>query len=363
MRPNGHQSRYNADRDLQATNESSQQNQLPEPSQLDQLPVTYQAVSDYYLKRASANPTAGVNFYFLREETYSRIERITGRPLICYVTKTNGVAPGVPAYIDDSDLVGFSDLIQAVQGENVDILIVSNGGSPEASERIVHLLRERFKTIRFIVPANAFSAATLICFSGDEILMDSLSTLGPIDPQINGIPARAILRAFETLEERLIKEGPRALTAYMPLIGKYDLHLLEICKSAVELSRELASKWLSEYMLMCSEKDDSVDKIVEFFSDYDVLKSHGRSIDRKKACELGLKVTSIDTFDGLPDLVRSLYNQYVLFFEQTPFYKLFECRNGINWGRQALSVNIQLPFTVPSGVPPLAPPGPPARSN
>ena len=28
----------------------------------------------------------------------------------------------------------------------------------------------------------------------------------------------------------------RALTAYMPLISKYDLHLLEICKSAQELS-------------------------------------------------------------------------------------------------------------------------------
>jgi hypothetical protein len=37
--------------------------------------------------------------------------------------------------------------------------------------------------------------------------MSGTGTLGPIDPQINGIPARAIRRAFETLEERLAAEG------------------------------------------------------------------------------------------------------------------------------------------------------------
>jgi hypothetical protein len=70
--------------------------------------------------------------------------------------------------------------------------------------------------------------------------MDTVGTLGPIEPQINGIPARAILRAFETIQKRLHDEGPKGLTAYMPLLSKYDLHILEICKSAQELSEELA---------------------------------------------------------------------------------------------------------------------------
>lgn len=112
-----------------------------------------------------------------------RIERATERSLICYVTKTHGIPPDVfvPAYIDDGDLTGFSDLVHSTEKDDVDVLLVSDGGSAEASERIVRLLRERFKTIRFIVPANAYSAATLICFSGDEIIMDSRGTLGPID--------------------------------------------------------------------------------------------------------------------------------------------------------------------------------------
>jgi len=139
---------------------------MDDPSKLDRLPVTYQALNDYFGKLEQANP------FDLRRETFLRIERITGRPFVCYVTKTHNIPQGIPAYIDDSDLTGFGDLTQSVQGQAVDIFIVSNGGSVEATERIVRLLRERFtEMVRFIVPANAYSAATLLCFSGNEIVM------------------------------------------------------------------------------------------------------------------------------------------------------------------------------------------------
>ncbi len=133
--------------------------------------------------------------------------------------------------------------------------------------------------------------------------MGSLGTLGPIDPQINGVPARAILRAFENLEGRLKVEGPRALTAYMPLISKYDLHILEICKSAQELSEELSRTWLSQYMLKCAPEDEALAKVVNFFKSYDVHKSHGRSIDRDRAREQGLsQVVNAESTPDLPDL-------------------------------------------------------------
>lgn len=345
------------DRTVSSTVQASQP--ADDPSKLDELPVTYQAICDYFDKLGNFNP------FILRRETILRIERVTGRPLICYVAKTHNLPQGIPAYIDDSDLTGFGDLTRSVQGEAVDIFIISNGGSVEAAERIVRLVRERFNIVRFIIPSNAYSAATLISFSGDGIVMDSLATLGPIDPQINGIPARAILRAFETIEKRLKDEGPRALTAYMPLISKYDLHILEICKSAQELSKELARNWLNTYMLKCSEEDPQIGEIVDFFSDYDIHKSHGRSIDRKKARELlGSKVIDVEEIEGLADLVRSLCNQYELFFDKTPFFKVFENAWGVSWGRQAQTVTVQLPALVPPGMPWPAPqPGPPERSG
>ena len=152
----------------------------PDPSTLDVLPETYQAVHDYYTQFREAK------FLALRKETFQRIERLTGRALVCYVTRTRDLPREAPAYLDDGDLIGFRDLLQTSSGTGLDVFLVSNGGSAEAAERIAKLLRDRFPSVRFIVPANAYSAATLLCMSGDEIIMGSLATLGPIDPQING---------------------------------------------------------------------------------------------------------------------------------------------------------------------------------
>ena len=157
------------------TAQESDSNSWPEP-----FPVSYQDINDIVASESEFNPSA------LRFETIRRIEQITKIPLICYVSQTHGPPSGVLSSIDDSDLIGFGDLIRGLKSENaVDVLLVSNGGSAEAAERIVGLLRDSFEEIRFFVPGNAYSAATLICLAGDEIVMTNLSTLGPIDPQIN----------------------------------------------------------------------------------------------------------------------------------------------------------------------------------
>ena len=320
-------------------------------AQLNRLPVSYQDLMEFYAPFTEVSP------FLLRKETLLRIEMVTNRPLICYVARTNNITPGMPSFIDDSDLTGFHDLSDSTSGDSLDVYITSNGGSAEAAERIVGLLRTRFKDIRFLVPENAYSAATLISLSGNSIVITPTGTLGPIDPQINGVPARTILRAFESLEERLKIEGPKSLTAYMPLIQKYDLHVFEICKSAQKLSEELARNWLSAYMLNCPTNDPRVDKIVESLSNYDILHSHGRGIDGARARELGLQVIASDETPGLSDLLRSLRNQYEMWFDQTQFVKSFENARGISWGRQFQTIQIQLPFS-PQTVPQPGPPHP-----
>jgi len=304
-------------------------NQLSDDlSKLEELPVTYQAVLDFF-RVNKVDPVA------LRKETFLRIEKITGRPLICYVTKTHNPPKGSQNYINDFDLTGFNDLVSTVTGDSVDIFIMSNGGEVEATERIVNLIHERFNNIRFIVPSNAFSAATLLCFSGDEIIMDTQAALGPIDPQMNGIPVQAILQAFNKVKKEVEERGVKSLVVYWPLIAKYDLHLLEIGENFDALSKQLAENWLSKYMLKCSKDDVRVRNSVGFFSAYDTHKSHGRSINREMAYEYGLNVRKTEDIEGLQELVRSLYNQYVLWFDKTPFVKNYENRHGINWGWQA----------------------------
>src|SRR5216684_6985909 len=82
-----------------------------EPSTMTSLPVSYQQVNDYYQAYPESKP------FDLRKETLNRIEATTGRPIICYVAKTANVAPGLPTSIDDSDLIGFTDLVHSVTGK------------------------------------------------------------------------------------------------------------------------------------------------------------------------------------------------------------------------------------------------------
>ncbi|MGF7108237.1 SDH family Clp fold serine proteinase [Treponema pedis] len=293
---------------------------------MSSFPITYQEISDSF----SVNP---LDPFTLREQTIKEIEKKIETPLICYTTSSN--MPN--SSIEEDDITGFNDLIYNITGEKLGVFLISNGGSPSAAERIIKLIRAKFKTVDFYIAGNAYSAATMMCFSGDNIVMLNQGTLGPIDPQINGIPAYAILNSFNELEEKLKKDGAASIAAYMPLIAKYDLPLLELCKNAQDLSKELAQQYLENYMFKTEkgEEKEKIDSIVKFFIDYAIHKTHGRSIDRDTAIEKGLKIKKAEDIKGLADLLLSLHNQYKFFLEKSGFVKLFENSRGIHWGMSA----------------------------
>lgn len=293
----------------------------------------------------------------LRIETIRDIERLTSRPLIVYAGNIRRGGFDVPNRIDDSDITGFSDLIESVGGPNLDVVLHSPGGSAEATERIVNLLRHNFSHIRFLIPHSAYSAATMLVFSGNEILMDERSTLGPIDPQIiittpQGItiaPVEEILDGFAKAR-KILKDEPGALGAYLPMLQKYDLHIFEACQNAKDLAASLAKAWLRDYMLQgLPDAADKAAAIVEKFVSHHENLSHGRTIGIKKATEWGLRVR--DLRDS-PDLRQALWNLYTLieiYFDRSPAVKLFENSRGVSWARNLPAVQL---------VPILGPPGP-----
>jgi len=141
----------------------------------------------------------------IRLQLIQDIEQHTGRWLIVYAANFKRGSAAAPNSLEDRDLIGFSDLIDGATGPALDVLIHSPGGSAEVTEQIVSLLRANFSDIRFIVPHMAMSAATMMCLSGNWILMDERSALGPIDPQIRipsphgevWFPAQVVIDGFE----------------------------------------------------------------------------------------------------------------------------------------------------------------------
>lgn len=283
-----------------------------------------------------------INLFDLRKECYKDIEKYRGRPLFVYASKFLGqVPPNIPNNIDVEDVDGFTDMINSVKKdvEEVDILIHSPGGRADATERIVLILRNKFKKINFLIPHSAYSAATMLALSGNSIVLHPTAILGPIDPQIAGIPARSIKRGFEKIKEKIANEGPETLPAYIPLIEKYTIDLLELCEDSEKLSKKLVHDWLKEYMFENKKgKSKEINKAVNYFSDYDRHLLHSRPLSLKKLQKFKLNIELAD--ETLQEL---LWESYILlngFFNISPFVKLFETTNGISWGKQVQQVLI-----------------------
>jgi hypothetical protein len=61
------------------------------------------------------------------------------------------------------------------------VLLDSYGGGPVAGYRLAQLIRDFSEDVSFLVPDHAYSAATLLCFSGNEIRLAHYAGLSPID--------------------------------------------------------------------------------------------------------------------------------------------------------------------------------------
>lgn len=289
----------------------------------------------------SKQPLTGTDLFKLRKACYDDIETHRGRPLLVYATKfIENVPQGAPNSIDLSDVDGFTDLINSVKdSKSIDVLLHSPGGRPDATERLVGLLRGKFDEVNFLIPHSAYSAATMLALSGNDVVLHPSATLGPIDPQINGIPARSIKRGFDKVKERIAKEGPETLPAYIPLIEKYSLDLLELCDDSEKLAKKLVSTWLRKYMFTGEKNiDKKIKKAVNYFSDYDEHLMHSRPLTLDKLVGFGLKIELADAI--LQDLLWEAYILLNGLFNGSQFVKLYESAHGVSWGKQFQQIYI-----------------------
>ena len=76
------------------------------------------------------------------------------------------------------------------------------------------------------MPDCAYSAGTIFCMSGDEIMMDYFSVLGPIDPQVQNkegrfVPALGYLDKVSSLLEKA-KNGTLTNVEFL-ILKDFDL--------------------------------------------------------------------------------------------------------------------------------------------
>lgn len=260
-----------------------------------------------------------------------KLKEVTEREIICYYSGflTKNVE-GID--IKESDMIGFMNACKGLDySKGLDLILHTPGGSPAAAEHIVNYLRDLFNgDIRVIVPHMAMSAGTMIAFSAKEIVMGKHSSLGPIDPQYNGIPAVNIKELYETAKDELANNQEH--TSYWAIeLQKFPPAFLKNATDAIDLSEILAKSWLGSAMFDGKNEEDkiTINKIISEFNDNASSKIHGRHYNYKKCMDLGLKIKTLESDPDLQDAVLSIHHCYTVLLESTTAIKIIENGNGI----------------------------------
>ncbi len=262
----------------------------------------------------------------VRRKYLKELFRKTGRNTIAYYSGWLSKPKIEDVHINDEDKNGFMMSVHGLDRSlGLDLILHTPGGELHATESIINYLRQMFKDdIRVIVPQVAMSGGTLIACACKQILMGSHSNLGPIDPQLRGVPAYGVIEEFRTVAKE-IKKDPSKIHVWNPILSKYYPAFLSQCKNAIDHSKEIAQSYLEEVMFKdVSNKKKIVNKIVEGLTDYSGNKSHSRHIHIEECRSLGLKVLELESNQELQELVLTVHHAFIHTLMNTPSFKIIE---------------------------------------
>lgn len=104
----------------------------------------------------------------------------------------------------------FIEMVAREQtSDEVIVLLVTPGGSPDAAYKIARYLQRKYSSFKCLIPGFCKSAGTLLAIGADELIFTPYGELGPLDIQmvkedrLNGMESGLnISEAFLTLEQR-----------------------------------------------------------------------------------------------------------------------------------------------------------------
>ncbi|MGQ4582475.1 SDH family Clp fold serine proteinase [Lysobacter sp. F60174L2] len=271
----------------------------------------------------------------LRLKYLRLLKKHTGRNVLVYYSGwlQKGGMQGVDFGINDADKIGFMTCSKGLdRAKGLDLLLHTPGGDVAATESIIDYLHSLYDgDLRAIVPQISMSGGTLMAVSCKEILMGRQSSIGPVDPQIQGMPAQGIVEEFRRAVGE-VQANPAAIPVWQPIISKYWPTLLTSCEHAINWSDELLRGYLKSCMLAEDEeatREDKLNQIANLLGKQSTSKSHNRHINPQRARELGLNIRNLEDDHRLQDLVLTLHHALILTFSQTAAVKIIENHKGI----------------------------------
>lgn len=145
--------------------------------------------------------------HFRRQRSISELEQQRDSRIIMLVHRQESMKFfGIPMmrYIDIND---SEEILKAIEMTDpdmpVDLVLHTPGGLVLPSLQIARAIKHHEGKVTAFVPHFSMSGGTLIALAADEIVMSNHAVLGPVDPQIDGLPAASIV---ETTKHKPVAE-------------------------------------------------------------------------------------------------------------------------------------------------------------
>jgi ClpP class serine protease len=200
-----------------------------------------------------------------RAQAIRAIERAHGTRVITMIhrqEKRSLFGFSVARHIDLEDSQTIIAAIKETPPEvPIDLVLHTPGGLVLAAMQIARAVEAHKAKVTVYVPVYAMSGGTLIALAADEIVLGEFSVLGPIDPQIAGLPAASIVKARDS------KPIAEVFDLTLVLADVSEKALAQVKRGAVELltprmeqaaAEALAAKlagghWTHDYALTAEE--------------------------------------------------------------------------------------------------------------
>lgn len=247
----------------------------------------------------------------LLKRTQSLIKKLSTvlkEPVVTYWNSTKGS-------ICQNDLVGLYALLQSTgRIDRLSLFVKSDGGSGQASLRMVNLLRQFVAHLTVLAPLECQSAATMLALGADRILMGPLAQLSAVDTSLThdlspidrdndrvSVSNDELLRVIRLWTEQAKDSTANPYQALFPFI-----HPLVI--GAVDRSSALSTRICEEilsYHLKDARRAREISNVLN--SGYP---SHTYPITLREAKRIGLKVESLsDNVNALLFELNEMYSE------------------------------------------------------
>jgi len=204
-------------------------------------------------------------FAMRREQAIRAIEKAHGTRVITMIHRQERRSLFGFSVSRHIDLEDAQTIIAAIKETPdtvpIDLILHTPGGLVLAAMQIARAVEAHPAKVTVYVPVYAMSGGTLVALAADEIVLGEFSVLGPIDPQIVGLPAASIVKARDS------KPVASVMDLTLVLADVSEKALAQVRRGAVELltprieqgaAEKIAEKlaggyWTHDYALTASE--------------------------------------------------------------------------------------------------------------